>query len=115
MGRPAGVARERERGREQVRREADAHQDGRGVELDVGLERPLGVLLGQHPEDDVLDLDGELEPLGAVLHPLGDLAQRRGPRVVGAIDAMTEAHQPLAAVERVADPFLGVLGATRPG
>ena len=109
------MARERERGREQVGREADAHQDRRRVELDVGLERPLGVLLGQDAQDDVLDLDGELEPLGPVVHPLGDLAQRRRPRVVGAVDAMTEAHQPLAAVERVADPLLGVLGANRPG
>ena len=45
--RPAGVARERERRREQVRREADAHQHRRRVVLDVGLQRPVRVLLGE--------------------------------------------------------------------
>ena len=41
--RPAGVARQRERGGEQVGREAHALEHRRRVELDVGLERPLGV------------------------------------------------------------------------
>ena len=90
--------------------EADAHQHGRRVELDVGLERAIGMLLGQDPQGDVLDLDRELEPVGLVLHPLGDRAQRGGPRVVGAVDAVAEAHQPLAAIEGVADPGLGVIG-----
>ena len=66
--------------------------------------------LGEDAQRDVLDLDRELRATRAVLHPLGDLAQRRGARVVGAVDAMAEAHQPLAAVERLADPRLGVLG-----
>ena len=39
VGGPAGVAGQRERGREQVRREADAHEHRRRVVLDVGLER----------------------------------------------------------------------------
>ena len=45
-----------------------------------------------------------------MVHRLGDLPQRGGPRVVGAVDAMAEAHQPLAPAERVADPGLGVVG-----
>ena len=44
-----------------------------------------------------------------MLHPLGDLAQGRGARVVGPVDAVAEAHQPLAAVEGVAQPLLGML------
>ena len=40
VGRPAGVAREGERRREEVRREPDAHQHRRRVVLDVRLERP---------------------------------------------------------------------------
>ena len=82
-------------------------QHGRRVVLDVGLERPFGVLLGEDAQDDVLDLDRPLEPVGAMLHPLGDRAQRGGARVVRAVDAVAEAHQPLAAVERVADPGFG--------
>ena len=35
----------------------------------------------------------------------------RGARVLGAVDAVAEAHQPLAAVEHVLDPALGVAGA----
>ena len=38
------------------------------------------------------------------------LRKRRRPRVVGAVHAMAEAHQPLLAVERVVEPRLGVLG-----
>ena len=39
-----------------------------------------------------------------MLHRLGDLAQRRRARVVGAVDAVAEAHEPLAVVEGLADP-----------
>ena len=60
VGRPAGVAGQRERRREEVRREADALQHRRRVVLDVRLERPLGVPLGEDPQRDVLDLDREL-------------------------------------------------------
>ena len=60
VGGPAGVARERERRREQVRRQADAQEDRRRVVLDVGLERPLRVPLGEDPQRDVLDRDREL-------------------------------------------------------
>ena len=35
-------------------------------------------------------------------------AQHAGARVLGAVDAVAEAHQPVAAVERVLDPALGV-------
>ncbi len=60
VGGPAGVAGQRERRREQVRRQADAHQHRRRVVLDVGLERPVRVPLGEDPQRDVLDLDREL-------------------------------------------------------
>ena len=100
---------QREGRREQVRRQADALEHGGGVVLDVRLQRPVGMSLGEHPQRDVLDGDGELEPVGRAGHALGDLAQRGGARVVGAVDAVAEAHQPLAAVERVVDPRLGVL------
>ena len=35
-------------------------------------------------------------------------AQDAGARVLGAVDAVAEAHQPLAAVQRVLDPLVGV-------
>ncbi len=41
---------------------------------------------------------------------LGSPAQHPGPRVLGAVDAVAEAHQPLAAVEGFLDPALGVAG-----
>ena len=85
-------------------------QHRRRVVLDVCLQGPVGVLLGQHAQRDILDLDRLLQPVGLVLHALGDLAQRGGARVVGAVDAMAEAHQPLASGERVAHPALRVLG-----
>ena len=97
-----------ERRREEVRGEADAHEDRRGVELDVRLERPIGMLLGQDPQRDILDGDRELQPLGLVGHRLGDFAQGLRPGVVGSIDAMAEAHQPIAASDRLADPALGI-------
>ena len=95
--------------REEVRRQPDALEDRGGVVLDVRLEGPLGVELGEHAEGDVLDRDRELQPVRLVLHRLGDPSERLRARVVGPVDPVAEAHQPLAAGDRVADPLLGVL------
>ena len=73
VGRPAGVAGQRERRREEVGAEADALEDRRGVELDVRLEGPVRVALGEEAEGDVLDLDRELEPVGLVSMPSATL------------------------------------------
>ena len=64
---------------------------------------------GEQAQCDILDLDRQLQPVRLVLHALGDLAQRRGARVVGAVDPMAETHQALAAIERIVEPLLGVL------
>jgi len=40
-------------------------------------------------------------------HAFGDLAQRGGTRVVGAVNTMSEAHDLVAAGDRLADPLLG--------
>ncbi len=104
------MAREREGRREERGREADALQHRGRVVLDVGLEDAARLELGEDAQHDVLDLDRELEPFGLAAHPLGDLAQSRRARVVGAVDAMAEAHDPLAAADELADPRLGPLG-----
>ena len=58
VGGPAGVPCKRERRREEVRREADAHEDRGRIKFDVRLERAIRVLLGQDPEGDVLQVIG---------------------------------------------------------
>ena len=70
------------------------------------------MLLGEHPERDVLDLDRQLEPVGLAVHRLDDLAQGAGSRVVGAVDAVAEAHEPFAPIHGIADPLLGAFGRT---
>ena len=112
---PAGVSGQRERRREQVRREADAHEHRRRVELDVRLEGRSGCFSASTRSATSSTSMASCEPVGLVRHALGDGPQGRGARIVRAVDAMPEAHQPLAAVERLADPGLGVLGGARPG
>src|SRR3954469_3045754 len=78
---PAGGPGKREGGREEIGAEADAHEDRGRIELDVRLQRAVGMLLGEDLEDDVLDADGGLEPVRSVGHPLGHGTERGRPRV----------------------------------
>ena len=65
--------------------------------------------LGEHPQGDVLDLHRQRQPIGHAGHAFRHLPEGRGAWVVRAVHTMTEAHQPLATVERVLDPRLGPL------
>ncbi len=96
--------------RVQVGREIHVAEHGGGVVLDVRVERPVRLVLVQQPKRGLLDVAGEAEPLVAARERRGDLAERPCARVVGAVDAMPEAHQALARVELLAQPGLGVLG-----
>ena len=53
-------------------------------------------------------MPGELHLLAAEL--VGDVAEHHRARVVGLVDAVTEAHEPVAALDRVAQPRLGAVG-----
>ena len=58
---------------------------------------PVGTPLAQLLERGLLQRLGDLEARGAEL--LGGPPQHAGARVLGAVDAVAEAHEPLAAVE----------------
>ena len=64
-----------------------------------------GLELGQ---GRLLQRLGDLDPRCADL--LGGAAQHAGPGVLGAVDAVAEAHQPLPGVQDVLDVALGVAG-----
>ena len=57
---PAGDAPDRECRREQFRRQAQAVQQQRRVELDVGVEPPIRLALAQQAQRGRLDLSGEI-------------------------------------------------------
>ena len=78
-----------------------------GVELDVGVEVAAGLELGQHLDDRLLDLLGELDLLGA--DALGHAPQEQRAGVVGLVDAVAEAHDPLAAGDGVDEVGAGVV------
>ena len=80
----------------------------RRPELDVGGEHAIGLARLELRQRGLLERLGDLEALGADL--ARGAAQDRGARVLGAVDAVAEAHQALALVERLLDPLLGVAG-----
>src|SRR6266851_663410 len=106
--RPSGNARHGKGGREEVLRQADRLQDPGGVELDVRGLRALRMLLVQDGESGLLDLRREVVELRvqALAHDLEDPRAR----VIGAVDAVPEAHESFLAVARLAQPVLGILG-----
>ena len=92
--------------REQLRRHlGEVEHDGR-PELDVGGQHAVGLARLQLGQRGLLERLGDLEARRAEL--ARGAAQHARARVLGAVDAVAEAHQPLAAVERVLDPALGV-------
>ena len=103
---PAGGTRTREHRGEHVRRDLGEVEDDRRPELDVGLDRPVGTPLAQLLQRGLLQRQRGLEAGRAEL--LGGAAQHAGARVLGAVDAVAEAHEPLAAVEQVLHVRLGV-------
>ena len=103
---PAGDARAREQRREEVGGDVGVVEHDRGPELDVGGEHAVGLARLQLGERGLLERLGDLEALRADL--LRGAAQHAGARVLGAVDAVAEAHQPLAAVQQLLDVALGV-------
>jgi hypothetical protein len=94
VGRPAGVAGQRERRREQVRRQTDAHQDRRRVVLDVGFQRPVRMRSAssraRRPRPGVASSSHS----GGCSMPRPP-SGAPPPEGRSAIDAVAEAHQPL--------------------
>ena len=80
----------------------------RRPELDVGGEHAVGLARLQLRQRGLLERLRDLEALRADL--ARGAAQDGGARVLGAVDAVAEAHQALALVERLLDPLLGVAG-----
>ena len=86
-------------GRERRRDLGDVEHDRR-PELDVRREHAVRLARVQLGERDPLELLGDLEPRRAELHRRA--AEQPRARILGAVDAVAEAHQPLAAVEQIA-------------
>ena len=78
----------------------------RRPELDVGGQHAVGLARLELGQRGLLELLGRLEAGRVDL--LGGAAQHPRPRVLGAVDAVAEAHQALTAVEQVLDVALGV-------
>ena len=98
--RPAGDARTGEQRREQLRRHfGEVEHHGR-PELDVGRQHAVGLARLQLGQRGLLERLGDLEPRRADL--ARGAAQHAGARILGAVDAVAEAHQPVAAVEQAA-------------
>src|SRR3989442_8438593 len=108
MRRPSGHARHGEGGREEVLRQTDRLQHPGGVELDVRGLGPLGMLLVEDGQRGLLDLRRQVVELRiqALAHHLEDPRSR----VIGAVDAVPEAHESFLAIARLAHPVLGIRG-----
>ena len=91
------------------RRDVGEVQDDRRPELHVRLDHAVGAALAQLLERGGLEGLGDLVARGVELQ--AGPPEHAGPRVLGAVDAVAEAHQPLAAVQDALDVALGVAGA----
>ena len=109
MRRPAGGAGTREHRREHVRGHlGEVQYDGR-PELDVRPQRPVGIALGQLLDRGLLQCLGHLVTRGAEL--FRRTTKNACPWVLGAVDAVPEAHQAFLAVEDGLDVGRRVPGA----
>src|SRR5512133_1925211 len=98
--RPAGDAGAREHRRCERRRDLGDVEDERGVVLDVGPQRTLRVPTLELCESCLFETFGDLDLRRAEL--AGRALENPRPRVLRAVDAMTEPHDSLLCVERVA-------------
>ena len=106
---PSGCARHREDRREGLPRDRQRIEQDRGEELDIGLQRPLRILLAQRCADIGLDLAGKRQ-VGAVGGQRLDRGlEHVGARIAHAIDAVAKTHHPLAARQRRIHPGLDPL------
>src|SRR2546421_8042640 len=97
--RPARYARAGEQRREEVRRHFGQVQDDGRPELHVGRQHTVGLARVQLRQRRLLERLGDLEARRAQF--AAGTAQDTRARVFGSVDAMPEAHQALAAVERL--------------
>ena len=95
-----------EHAREELGRDLREVEEDRRPELDVRGEDAVGLARPQLRERGALERLGDLEAGRAELARRAP--QHARPRVLGAVDAVAEAHQPLAAVEDRADDAAGV-------
>ena len=102
--RPARGARAREHRRRELRRDVRDVEDDRRPELDVRREHAVGLARVELRERHALELVRDLEARRAEL--LRGAPEEPRPRILGAVDAMPEAHQPVAAVEQILDEAL---------
>ena len=93
--RPAGDARAGEHRRRERRRNLGDVEHDRRVVLDVRREHALGMALLERLQRDLLELLGDLDLRRAEL--LRRALEDPRARVLGAVDAVAEAHDPLAA------------------
>jgi hypothetical protein len=84
-----------------VRRDLGEVEDDGRPELDVGAQRAVRVARGQLLDGGLLQRVGHLVAVRAEL--LRGAAQDAGARVLGAVDAVPEAHEALLAVEQPLD------------
>ena len=84
-----------------MRRHLGEVEDDRRPELHVGLEHAVGTALAQLGQRGLLQRLGHLVARGVEL--AGRTPQHPGARVLGAVDAVAEAHQALAVVEQLLD------------
>ncbi len=106
VGRPARHARAGEERGEQVGRHLREVEHHRGPELDVGGQHAVGLARVELGQGRLLERLRHLHARRADL--LRGSAQHAGARILRAVDPVAEAHQPLAAVEPVLHPGLGV-------
>src|SRR5688500_7466538 len=111
MGGPAGHARTGEDVGEQPPRDAQGAVKRRTEEVYVRVDLlALAIHFLTHGR---LDLLGNLEPLAPLsvllVQLLGQRFQNRSARIRRAVNAMTESHHLLTALERTADPGIGAL------
>ncbi len=103
---PAAHARAGEQRGEQLGRDVGEVEHHRRPELDVGGQHAVGLAGLQLGQRGLLELLGRLQARGVDL--LGGATQHSRAGVLGPVDAVAEAHQPLAAVEQVLHVALGV-------
>ena len=91
----------------------DVAQQQGGVELDVRVQVAAGLLVEQHLDRHPLHFLGEVQRAllaGLLGQQPGRLVQHLGSRIAHLVDAVPEAHDPLAVGDGVPDPGLSAVG-----
>ena len=116
MGGPAGDASHGEHGGEEVRVETQPFEEEGGVELDIGLKAPAGLVFFEDFEGSFLDVHGQGVQVvfTVVVFAVEEGARRArkdvGPRISYAIHGVSETHEPFTRFEFFPKPGFGVVG-----